>query len=131
MPLWPRGRAAGIAAVAGLLVFSYVASYVPLSCAGQHCLMQSGELRWAGGLSVSDIVVWEPAGCRYQWFFVSISGERVSRGSFLGYLYAPFILLDRALFHPSTRLLDSGVGGGTGCPGLAAGRWMRGGVSSP
>ena len=84
----------------GLLVL-YVLSYVVLSLLGGYVFWQSGELRYKHGLSVSDIIHWEPSGCVYQHGFRDIHGETVSRGNILGYIYSPLIRLDRWLVHPT------------------------------
>ena len=106
MRLWPRSKVARVCLCAAAFLLIYLVSYIPLSLAGGYYWSQTGDRRWNYGLAVSDIIVWEPAWCRYQWCFLNIKRERVSRGNSLGYFYSPLILLDRALFHPTTRIMD-------------------------
>lgn len=85
----------------------YCATYVALSAFGGHVFSQSGELRYDGGLSVSDIVVWQPYGCWYQHKLRRSSGEYGSRGNKLGYFFSPLIRIDREYMHPGKQLFDS------------------------
>lgn len=72
--------------VAALALVAYVGVYFFLSAAG----------RWR---ATRDIVQWEPFGTR---FYLRLTDEKklIIRGSYLGYVYAPLTLLDRAFVHP-------------------------------
>jgi hypothetical protein len=85
------------------LVLFYAGSYSALSASGGYYLSQSGNNRYTSGLSMSDVSIWHP-----QWLywepFKSIDGTRSSRGTNLGYFYAPLIVVDRAWIHPTSDL---------------------------
>src|SRR5688572_9451061 len=104
--MWPRTsiskRARRCLAVAALLV-AYVGSYAALSAAGNWYWSQTGQLRFNGGLAVSDVVRWQPAWARWEPF-QNIDGENTSRGNLPGYFYSPLIRLDRAWMHPDRPL---------------------------
>jgi hypothetical protein len=88
-------------------IFSaYVGTYSIFSLYGGYCYSQSGDLRYYGTMSVSDIVQWEPQGCWYQAEFRNINGEIVSRGNDWGYFYSPLIRIDRKYFHKTMTLQE-------------------------
>jgi hypothetical protein len=92
------------ASLALLAIFVlYVISYCGLSACGRHEFSQSGRIRYAFGLSVSDVSMWQPRFIRWQRF-TDVRGNESSRGNFLGYFYCPMITLDRWLVHPSEQL---------------------------
>ncbi|QDT44102.1 hypothetical protein Pan241w_42080 [Gimesia alba] len=95
--------------IAALVFFvSYVGIYITLSCLGGYYFSQSGIYRYRSiGLSVSDISIWNPKGCRFQARFKNIRGEYVSRGNELGYFFSPLIMIDRKWFHPTINHFDS------------------------
>lgn len=85
----------------------YVGIYIVLSCMGGYYFNQSGKVRYRSiGLAVSDISTWNPKGCRFQYQYINLRGESVSRGNELGYLFAPLIMLDRRFFHPTEVLIE-------------------------
>lgn len=91
---------------AALLV--YVTSYMMLSHRGQYVYSQSGKLRFAGtGISMIDIMEWRAAGCWFQAGFINVDGEKSIRGNFLGYFYAPLILLDHKWVHKTKSSMDN------------------------
>ena len=107
MRLWPKSRPKQASLCCALVLTAYLVSYLILSALGGYRFDQSGELRYASaGLSVSDLVMWHPAGCWYQRRLRGITGDHTSRGNFLGYLYSPLIVLDRALVHRTKRIID-------------------------
>ncbi len=57
------------------------------------------------GMSVTDIDQWQPCMAFYQRFR-TMNGSMIVRASFLGYVYAPLILLDQAFFHRTVRHFD-------------------------
>ncbi len=84
----------------------YVGSYVALSLCGGYVMTQSGDVRYAdGGMSVTDIDQWQPCFTFYQ-HFRTMNGSRIVRANFLGYVYAPLILLDQTFFHRTVRHFD-------------------------
>lgn len=91
-------------AVGGLLAI-YVLSYAILSANGGYVLTQSGRVRYGFGLAVSDIEQWQP---RWAWCqrFRRIDGSHTLRGNWLGYAYAPLILLDQKWIHPTRAIVD-------------------------
>ncbi len=90
------------AVVAGLLF--YIGSYSCLSLSGQYAWSQSGRVRYAFTLSVSDISIWQPKFLYWQRF-INVKGEKTTRGNFVGYVYCPLIMLDRWWVHPTERLI--------------------------
>ena len=87
-----------LAAIA--LTILYVGSYVILSARGEYVWSQTGKLRYTFGLSVTDIVIWDPAAAHWEPFR-DIYGNDTSRGEPVGYFYSPLIRLDRKWWHPS------------------------------
>ncbi|HEY2589212.1 MAG TPA: hypothetical protein VGI81_25940 [Tepidisphaeraceae bacterium] len=79
-------------------VVVYVGSYVAMSAGGQWTWSQSGRLRYSFGLSVTDVIRWQPALAHWEQFY-DISGNDTSRGNVMGYLYSPLIQLDRSFVH--------------------------------
>jgi hypothetical protein len=80
----------------------YVGVYLYLTWNGGYYFNQSGQVRYRShGLATSDIVIWTPQGCWFQYKFKNIKGEYVSRGNELGYLFATLIMIDRKWFHPT------------------------------
>jgi len=107
MKLWPKSTTRRIVFLIGLAVGAYVCSYLPLSLAGEWRFSESGKLHYTQGpLAVSDIIVWTPRYCWYQYNYRFINGKHGSRGNRLGYFYAPLILLDRALWHKTKSALE-------------------------
>ena len=92
-------------AVGGLLAV-YVLSYAILSANGGYVQTQSGRVRYGFGFAVSDIEQWQP---RWAWCqpFRRIDGNQTLRGNWSGYAYAPLILLDQKLVHPTRVMIDA------------------------
>jgi len=84
---------------------AYVVSYVILSLCGAYEFGQSGKMRYSFGLSVSDIEQWQPrfVHCR---IFQQVDGTTTLQANPLGYVFAPAILLDQKLFHPTKWIFD-------------------------
>jgi hypothetical protein len=80
----------------------YVGSYAILSATGGWVVSESGEVRMI--LAVSDIFEWQP---RYGFCerFRRIGGEYKLRGDYLGYCFAPLILLDQYYVHRTVRFI--------------------------
>ena len=85
------------------LCIFYVGSYGVMSAGGEYYFSQSGTLRYSFGLSVSDVSIWYP---KYLYWepFKNIDGKQTSRGTNLGYYFAPLIMIDRAWLHPTEYL---------------------------
>ncbi len=82
----------------------YVGVYVALSASGGYGVASSGRLRYGGGLSVSDLQVWQPRFCRAG----RSARKSTARGRLmppLGALFA-LILMDRSFVHPTVNLFD-------------------------
>ncbi len=84
----------------------YVVSYCCFSACGEYQFSQSGRVRYGFGLSVSDIVIWQPKFLRWHCF-TNTKGEAVTRGNILGCAYCPLIAFDRWLVHPTRPALES------------------------
>lgn len=89
---------------------AYFIIYGVLACNGQYYWSQSGRLRYGGGLSVTDRVVWNPL-CMWWEPFRDVAGKDTTRGNLLGYMYSPLIALHRQWFHPTEVLFDETGGG--------------------
>jgi hypothetical protein len=87
-------------------VLLYAAGYLVLTLCGGYHFSQSGEPRYVSGMSVSDIIEWDPKGLWWQGRYRFAGGEYGSRGNFAGYVYSPLIALDRALWHRTQGLFD-------------------------
>lgn len=92
----------------------YVGVYLYLSWNGAYRFNQTGQVRYRSiGMATSDIVIWTPQGCWFQYKFKNIKGEYVSRGNELGYLFAPLIMIDRKWFHPTKIWIEPEIPGET------------------
>jgi len=87
------------------LAVIYVAVYVVLSVNGVYLATPSGEVRYNFGLAMTDAQVWQP---RFVYFKVlrDIEGRKTVAANWLGYVFAPLILLDQKLFHPTVYLFQ-------------------------
>lgn len=85
----------------------YCQSYLTIRKDSGYYYTQSGELRYRGGygLSVTDMLQWQPKVCWWQPGYIDVTGDSVSRGNFAGYLYSPLIALDRRRNFPDKRIL--------------------------
>lgn len=99
-------RARGSYWIAASVISTYRLVYVAASVTGHYHWLQSGHLRYGGGLSVTDRVIWNP---RCMWWepFRDVSGKDTTRGNSLGYLYSPLLCLDRQWLHPTEILFDN------------------------
>ena len=88
---------------------AYVLVYVVLSVSGGYIWTQSGQVRYGHGLSVSDLQQWQPRFAFYQWFR-QVDGAWTLRANFLGYVFAPLILLDQSLVHRTVQLFAPATG---------------------
>jgi peptidoglycan/LPS O-acetylase OafA/YrhL len=88
---------------------AYVLSYGILSLRGGYIFTQSGQLRYGGALSVSDLQQWQPRFTLCQRFR-QVDGSWTLRANFLGYVFAPLVLLDQTFIHRTVRLLDPETG---------------------
>ena len=98
-----RRRVVRVFVAATALAILYVGSYAILSVRGEYVWSQTGKLRYNFGLSVTDIVIWDPAAAHWEPFR-DIHGNDTSRGELVGYFYSPLIRLDRKWWHPSHEL---------------------------
>jgi len=95
---------------AALIFFGlYVGAYVTLSLCGGYVLTQTGEWRYSWGLSVSDVMQWQPKFVFCQRF-KQIDGSRGLRADFMGYIFVPMVLLDQKYVHKPVRILESESG---------------------
>lgn len=85
--------------LSGLLVLCYVVTYTSLSLCGSYYWTISGKVRLYGW-GLRDNLEWSPAGCEYT-NYIAIGGEQRKRKNLLGILFAPMIVIDRRLMHPS------------------------------
>ena len=75
--------------------------YCGLSAAGSYKIDFSGRVRYAdSGLALLDAEYWQPKGCYFR-IYRDVAGETDVSGNPPGWLFAPLILLDRWLVHPS------------------------------
>jgi peptidoglycan/LPS O-acetylase OafA/YrhL len=88
---------------------AYVLVYVVLSLTGGYIFTQSGQVRYGFGLSVSDLQQWQPRFAFCQRFR-QVDDSWTLRANFLGYVFAPMILLDQTLVHRTVRLFDPETG---------------------
>ncbi|MGA2071426.1 MAG: hypothetical protein ABSG97_08745 [Sedimentisphaerales bacterium] len=88
-----------------LVVFIYFGSYCILSATGRYIWTQSGEGRYATGLSVMDLKQWQPKFAFWQ-IFRTIDGKHTVRANLLGLVYSPLIFIDQQFVHPTTRLFQ-------------------------
>src|SRR4051794_34635235 len=85
--------------VAGITLVVYVASYLPLTLLGEYRIDMTGRQRpW--GLALMDVDLWQPKATYFR-VYTSVSGDTGCSSDFLGTVYAPLILLDRAIWHRS------------------------------
>lgn len=87
----------------------YFAVYAVLSLNGGYVFTQSGLLRYEGAFALSDLQQWQPRFAFCQRFR-QVDGSWSLRANFLGYVFAPVILLDQALVHRTVRLFDAETG---------------------
>lgn len=83
----------------------YVGVYVVLSANGRYGIASSGRLRYGGGLSVSDLQVWQPRFCRCHGR-TRIDGSWTLDANLPGAVFGPLILMDRSFVHPTVNLVD-------------------------
>ena len=87
----------------------YLLLYVVLSLTGGYIFTQSGQVRYGGGLSVSDLQQWQPRFTFCQRFR-QVDGSWTLRANVLGYVFAPLVLLDQTFIHRTVRLFDPETG---------------------
>lgn len=95
--------------IAGGVLAADVLVYLVLSLTGGYTFTQSGQVRYGFGLSVSDLQQWQPRFAFCQRFR-QVDGSWTLRANFLGYVFAPMILLDQTLVHRTVRLFDPETG---------------------
>lgn len=116
-PFQPREiQAFGRCHATATVLVLYVAVYAVLSLSGGYVFTQSGQVRYGFGLSVSDLQQWQPRGAFCQRF-QTFDGSWILRADFLGYVFAPLVLLDQTLVHKTVRLNDPETGAPIGNPG--------------
>jgi hypothetical protein len=93
-----RTRRRKIAMIALVTVATYLAAYVPLTLLGSYQPDMTGRRRYSSGLAMMDAKYWQPAGMYFRKY-IGVSGKTDCSGDVLGSLYAPLILLDRAIWH--------------------------------
>jgi len=89
-----------------MLLPLYVISYALLSLTGGWMVTESGRWRPFGILAEIDSIQWQPRFGFCQRFTWS-GGHDGIRADFLGYVYAPLILLDQSHIHPTISLWRS------------------------
>lgn len=92
--------------ILGILCFFvlYIGTYVFLSWGGRYCFMQSGEVRYKSGLSVSDVVKWQPKFI-YWNIHRDIDGGLSIQSNFIGIIYSPLIYLDQKVVHKTQTII--------------------------
>jgi peptidoglycan/LPS O-acetylase OafA/YrhL len=95
--------------IVGVSIAAYLVVYVILSFCGGYVLTQSGQVRYGFGLSVSDLQQWQPRFTFCQRFR-QVDGSWTLRANFLGYVFAPLVLLDQTCIHKTVRLFDPETG---------------------
>jgi hypothetical protein len=85
--------------IAGFAIVVYVGSYVPLTLFGEYRIDMTGRHRpW--GLALMDVYLWQPKAMYFR-VYTSVSGDTECSSDLLGAVYAPLILIDRAVWHRS------------------------------
>ena len=87
------------------LMLIYVLTYCVLSAKGSYYWRQSGKLRYNFGFSVTDMIEWDPYGTVFHRQ-KGIDGHYFTRTNDPGYLFAPLIYVDRAVFHKTQMLFS-------------------------
>lgn len=95
-----------LARAAGVALLLYTLTYVGLSAAGSYRRDMSGERRYAFGLALMDVDLWQPRWCYFR-VYRDVRGSRSMGGNAMGLLFAPMILLDRATVHPTRTWSDA------------------------
>lgn len=98
-----------ITKIVAVVVAAYLGTYLILSFTGTYILTESGLVRYDFGFSVSDIQQWQPRFAFCQRFR-TVDDNWTLRANFLGYFYAPLILLDQAVLHKTIHLIDPATG---------------------
>ncbi|MHC4474706.1 MAG: WG repeat-containing protein [Planctomycetota bacterium] len=88
------------------IVIVYVGSYCILSALGRYIFTQSGNYRYSFGLSVTDIVQWQPK-YAFGQRFLNIAGKDTFRAGPLGLFYLPLILFDQKYVHKTFGIFPS------------------------
>ena len=94
----------------GANLFLYLAIYTVLSVQGEYVPSQSGNIRYPGGFSATDIRIWHPLGCRYQPKYINVDGTLSARGNSLGRFFAPLIMVDQKWFHKTQNYFETPEG---------------------
>jgi hypothetical protein len=89
---------------------AYIGIYVALSLQGQYYWHARGDLRFkdndgSPGFSLYDTVVWLPKYLDFRSTRLP-SGEKHTFWNIGGIIFLPLILLDRAVWHRTTDLID-------------------------
>ena len=101
----PRRRRATLLLVAVVALVSYVGSYILLSACGGYVQTSSGDVRMSYGLSIPDVLVWQPRfgkGCPVT----TPGGQTEWNCNALGLLYRPLMALDQRFAHRTIRFLS-------------------------
>ena len=73
---------------------------------GEYKMTMSGKYRWNSGLAFIDTDKWMPKYARFE-IYKGVDGKTKLRDmNFLGMIYGPLILIDRALIHESTNIFE-------------------------
>jgi hypothetical protein len=86
---------------------TYLVIYAAASVSGAYQPSISGTLRYPEGMAVMDCHKWQPRFLVFE-LYQDIEGTlRMRKHNFLGLLFAPLILLDRSLVHPTIAVFDT------------------------
>ncbi len=89
-----------------LLFFSaYLGLYIFLSYLGDYTPSQSGKRRHSGGISITDLEVWQPKFIVLNTYY-SVDGLRSVKANIGGYLFYPLILIDRNTVHKTVSYFE-------------------------
>ena len=83
-----------------IVIVVYLISYSLLSVTGGYVALPSGRIRLSYGLSISDVLVWQPRFGEGHWM-INANGRTGWIGDFLGWIYYPMMMLDQRAFHPT------------------------------
>jgi hypothetical protein len=90
---------------AATIFSAYLGVYAVLSATGGYVEESSGEIRWSFGLSVPDVLVWQPRFGR-GYSVKSASGTDEWSCDAIGWIYYPVMVLDQQHIHPTIRFRD-------------------------
>lgn len=88
-----------------LFIIAYFGLYFFLSCIGSYMPSQSGKIRYTGGISMTDIEIWQPKFITFKTYY-SVDGSKSIKANIGGYLFYPLILIDRNTVHKTVSYFE-------------------------